>query len=239
MDSLIRYAQLAPLRMRLSAATAAPGAVAAPQGARAQVPNPAPHTQTAADALRAQIESELRAEFTAQAQVERDEERARAQAAGYDDGIAAARAAAAAELERARDQLSAQLRAAVSALEEAQRAALARLEAGVGEVAFAAVCRLAGDEAVARAFVLGLVEQTCAQLRADVTATARMHPRDIRALGDLLHDGALRVGSLGLSLLPDESLALGGVVLEAASGRYDGGLETQLRRLHAVLSAAD
>ena len=101
------------------------------------------------------------------------------------------------------------------------------------------MCRLAGEQSAARGFVRGLVEQTCAGLRADSSATARMHPRDIRTLGDLL-GGPLgdvyRVHSIGLELRPDESLALGGVVLEAASGRYDGGLETQLRRLHAVLT---
>jgi len=107
-----------------------------------------------------------------------------------------------------------------------------------GEVAFAAVCHLVGRQAATRPFVLGLVEQICRQLRTDVRAMARMHPCDIDTLRELLQDGELRVHSLGLEVVPDESLELGGCVIEAASGRYDGALEGQLRRLHAVLTDA-
>jgi flagellar assembly protein FliH len=98
------------------------------------------------------------------------------------------------------------------------------------------VCHFVGRHLAAEEFVLGLVGQTCAQLRAE-TATARLHPRDAALLGELLEGDVLRIQSIGLKLVPDESLALGGCVVEAASGTFDGGLENQLRRLHAALRA--
>ena len=227
MDTLIRSAQVAPLRTRLSEtrAAGADAASAAQQSAQAQL-----------DALRSEIEKQVRSEWASQMQKLYDSERERAHADGYADGMAEANAAAAKELEQARGELQTKVNSALSAMEQAHWAALVKLESSVGEVAFAAVCRLVSWLATSQEFVLGLVEHTCDQLRADVSATVRLHPRDIETLRGLMHDQELRVNSLGLKVVPDESLQLGGCVIEAASGQYDGGLETQLRRLHAVLA---
>ena len=225
MDALIRAAQLAPLRMRLSE-TRAPAPAAS-------------HPAEARDSLREDIENQVRAEMSAQLQKLYEAERERAHADGYTDGLADAKAAAADEIAKTRDQLRAKLDGALIALERAHEAVLTRLESSVGEVAFAAVCRFVSRKAASEDFVLGLVEQACAQLRTESVATARLHPRDVALLGEMLEGGALRVQSIGLKLLPDESLPLGGCIVEAASGQFDGGLENQLRRLHAVLAAPD
>jgi len=189
-----------------------------------------------ADTLRSEIERQVRAELQHGLDELRDSERARARTEGHAAGLEDGLEAAASDLARTCEDLVARANRALSALEQAHRAVLSKLESGAGEVAFAAVCQLVGLQAATRPFVLGLVEQICRQLRTDSIAMARMHPRDVDTLRELLQDGELRVHSLGLEVVPDESLELGGCVIEAASGRYDGALEGQLRRLHAVLT---
>jgi flagellar assembly protein FliH len=229
MDALIRHAQLASIRTRLSAAHAGRIDAALEEGAL-HSPQATPH------ALRDEIERQVRSELTEQMQRLYESERTRACEAGLAAAVAEAKAAAAEELTNSRRELEARVDSALAAMAVAHRSALAQLASSVGEVAFAAVCKLLGRQAPSREFVLSLMEQTCAELRADVTATARLHPRDIRTLGELLKDQELRLHSIGLKVIPDESLRLGGCFIEAASGQYDGGLECQLIRLHAVLT---
>lgn len=222
MDALIRSVQLAPSRTRLSEARVDD---AASQPVKRE-----------ADTLRAEIEKQVRAELAAQMQKLYESERERARADGHALATAEAKAAAAKELAQAQDQLTKKVEAALVAMEQGYQAAQARLQASVGEVAFAAVCKLLGHQAASQAFVLNLVEHTCVHLRGEFTATVRLHPRDIDTLRDLLQDRELRVHAFGLKVVADESLKLGGCVVEAMSGHLDGGLESQLRRLHAVLT---
>lgn len=128
---------------------------------------------------------------------------------------------------------------AMSAMELAHKAALSKLQSSAGKLAFAAVCRLVGRKLASPQFLLGLVEHACSQPRTDVIVAARLHPRDVDTLRDLMQGQDLKIRSLGLKLIPDDSLELGGCVIEAAAGRYDACLESQLRRLHAVLAAPD
>jgi len=221
MDALIRAVQLAPYRMRLS-------------DTRAPVAHPAAATELPRpnQALREDIEKQLRAEMSAKLQQQFEAERERAR----DDGLADARRIAAGEVAKTCEELREKADAALAALERAHEAVLTRIESSVGEVTFAAVCRFVSHQAASVEFVKGLVEQACTQLRTGTTATARLHPRDVELLGSVLDDGELRVQGIGLKLVPDDSLPLGGCVVEAASGHFDGGLENQLRRLHAVLT---
>jgi flagellar assembly protein FliH len=232
MDALIRAAQLAPVRTRLSESRVTD----APEGVtRAEQRGGSRSTH---EALRADVENQVRAELTRELQQLYESERERARADGYAEGLTAAQSAAASARESAEKQLKARMDGALQALERAHQAHLEKLEASVGEVAFAALCRLIGEKAASAVFVLQLVEHACEPLRADTTAIARLHPRDIKLLNELLHGEEIRLRSLGFKLVPDESLELGGCVIEAASGRYEGGLESQLRRLHAVLTGA-
>ncbi len=225
MDALIRSVEFAPHRTRLSDMPA--------DTAPAHSPGP---VRSKLDALREEVGQQLRSEWAAERQALCDSERDQARAEGLASAVAQAQAAAAAELAQRSEKLAADARSAWAAMQQAHEAALAKLQASVGEVTFAAVCRVVGRKALSREFVLGMVEHTCALLRAELLATVRLHPRDVQALQELLQDGELRVRSLGLKVVADESLALGGCVIEAASGQYDGGLESQLRRLHAVLT---
>jgi flagellar assembly protein FliH len=234
MDAVIRSALLAPTRTRLSHARAVP-AVHGPAGTAGA---PVDDAHAALARLRADIESQVRAEIAGHAEQLYARERERARTDGYAEGLAEAKIDTGNARDHERKQHQEQLARALSALERAHQAALSTVESSVGEIAFAAVSRLVNEKAASREFVLGLVEITCAELRADSVATARLHPRDIAALGDLSPDGSLRIQSLNLNVVADDSLALGGCVIDAGSGRYDGALESQLRRLHAVLTGA-
>jgi len=232
MGPLIRSASVAAARRRLSEVHEASGQEGARLGKAAQA-------LTAKDAVRREIEQQVREELTRHLQEALNVERQRAYVEGHASGLAQGRADAAAELARDREKLMLQARGALTALGQAHEAVLTKLECSVGEVAFAAVCRLLSRELLSRSLVVGIVEQTCALLRTETFATARLHPRDIEILRALTAGEELQVRGVKLNLVPDESLRLGGCVVEASSGRFDGGLESQLRRLHAVLGAAD
>jgi flagellar assembly protein FliH len=236
MDAVIRAALLAPFRTRLSET----GPVR-PVTRSADATTAASHddSQAAARSLRSEIERQVRAEMLAQNEKVYAAERERAHADGYADGLAEAADVVARQSAESKEQLRAAAGQAISALQTAHAAALSALQSSVGEIAFAAVCRLIGEQAASQTYVLGLVDQVCRQLRGDTIATARLHPRDIATLHDLLPDGSLAIHSLDLKVVADESLQLGGCVIEAASGRYDGALDAQLQRLHALLSGKE
>jgi flagellar assembly protein FliH len=230
MDALIRRVQMAALRTRLSDSL---GSTEADRDAYAEAK---PSAESQLEALREEIEAQVRSELASHVRDLYDSEREQARAEGREAAVSEANAAAAQDLAEMRDEHEARLESALFAMQAAHQGALSKLESSVGEVAFAAVCRLVGQFSASQTFVLGVLQQTCAQLRADTSATARLHPRDIETLRDLLHDQRLQVRSLGLKLVPDESLELGGCVIEADSGQYDGGLDSQLRRLHGVMT---
>lgn len=231
MDALIRSVRWAPSRTRL-------GERVAGETVAGETADVAP-ARSRLDALKDEIGRQVREELATHLQETRAREHERARAEGFAAGMEEARAAAAKELAQARDKLETQAHGALSAMAKAHQAVLSKLQSNVGEVAFAAVCRLAGRKAVSQEFVMGMVQHTCSQLRAETVATVRLHPRDVSTLRDLLQDQELRVRSVGLKVMEDDSLELGGCVVEAASGQYDGGLESQLRRLHAVLNGPD
>jgi flagellar assembly protein FliH len=187
--------------------------------------------------LRADIERQIRHELAMQQQLMREEAFEHARREGLAAALDQARAEASVQLQHSRAELRQQVEQTLRGLQRAHQLALDTLESSVGEIAFAAVCKLVGQECQAVTFVGALVQRLCMQLRGDIAATLRVHPRDADTLRELLL-GPLSVLPLQLDLIPDESLALGGCVAEAASGRYDGTLETQLRRLHAVIGAS-
>lgn len=237
MAAVIRSARLSVLPKRLSELLTSKAAVNAPRGTSVESPSETDAALSDSTSLREELEAQVRAQLGAEFQELYQSEREAARAEGFAQGVAEGRAAAATELAQACEKLTARANTTLSALAAAHGAALSKLEATVGEVAFAAVCRLVSSQATSRSFVSGVVERTCAELRGDLEATARLHPRDIQLLCELLQDDELKVESLGLRVVPDDSLALGGCVIEAASGRFDGGLENQLRRLHTVMTA--
>lgn len=159
-------------------------------------------------------------------------------AAGREQGCAEALRHLEARARAARARHDERLEQALAALSRAQQEAERRLEAAVGEIAFAAVCRLVGEALPTRAWIAGSVETVCAELRGEAQATVRLHPRDL-ALIDPRGGGELRLGGRVLRLAGDPSLTPGGSVLDLPrGGGLDATLETRLARLRAALDAA-
>ena len=231
MGALIRSCKMEARRVRLSEARSGHTAGAGREGESA----PSPQAS-----LRAEVDAQVRAEMAAHAQAVYAAERERGWVDGHAEALSSARAQAAQELARTRAELTAQVASAISAVERAHGLALDGLENAVGELTWIAVCRLAGRSAFTPDFVLGVTRQVCAELRGESSATARLHSRDIATLSEFVSDlpseRQLCIGELRLTIATDDSLELGGCVIEARSGEYDGRLETQLRRLHAVLT---
>ncbi|MBB6091173.1 flagellar biosynthesis/type III secretory pathway protein FliH [Povalibacter uvarum] len=233
MGALIRPGRIGARRVRLSEARSAHAAAASQPG------EPAPSPEAS---LRVEIDAQVRAEIAAHAESVYEAERERGRSDGHAEALNNARAQAAEELTSARAELTERVSSALAAIERAHGLALASLESAVGELTWIAVCRVAGRSALMPAFVLGVARQVCAELRGESSATARLHSRDVATLRDLIgelsSDPELRIGELRLTIEPDDALDLGGCVIKARSGEYDGSLEGQLRRLHAVLVAS-
>jgi flagellar assembly protein FliH len=164
-------------------------------------------------------------------------------AKGLEEGRTAGRAQGCAEALRhleararaARARHEERLEQALASLGRAQQEAERRLESAVGEIAFAAVCRLVGEALPTRAWIAGSVETVCAELRGGAQATVRLHPRDL-ALIDPRGSGELRLGGRVLRLAGDPSLTPGGCMLDLLpGGGLDATLETRLARLRDAL----
>ena len=228
MEALIRSATLADTRTRLGQRSPFAEQTASPQD----------DTNTVRSRLREEVEQEVRAEFAAGLEEMRARERQCARSEGYAVGLREGRDIAQAELDEAKAAIRADLDAAVRLVHQVNTAAIAKFDAAVGAVAFAALRRMVGKLAATELFAHSVVEQVCTSLRTETVATARVHPRDVQTLNAVLERGRLNLGSLTLDIVADESLELGGCIVESRVGTYDGSLESQLRRLYAALTQA-
>lgn len=249
MDPVIQAARVALGRTLLAApssrSAAASSQAPAPMRVVPDVPVPPPAVDEAA--LRRAVEASLRTEYEQRVQSAIAKEREAARQAGFDQGMAEGRAAAQDEARKASDALRADARKAeaalrgridhvLAALGDAHGTAVSAWRADVADAAFEALVRVVGDRGVTREFVLAMVNRVCTGLDADTTVVARMHPRDIALLDS--GGGGLALGSgLVLTLVADETLAEG-VVVDAAAGRFDGSLATQLARLREAFDGA-
>ncbi|WKB51656.1 FliH/SctL family protein [Eleftheria terrae] len=235
MDAVIRSVQLAPEKARLGPA----GAVARPATPAQKPAGVAPSAPAAAAvpdtaALRRELETALRREMAGEAARLFEEERRRGHAQGLQDGLAQGRKDAAAAEAALQQQALQRIDAALARIEAEQRASLQRLQDDVGSIAFAAVCRILGEHAVTPAAVAACVGTQLQALPHQGPVTVRLHPSDVQALQPWLKAEGR---SQPLVLVADDSLALGGCILESEHGRHDAGLDTQLRRLKAVIDA--
>jgi flagellar biosynthesis/type III secretory pathway protein FliH len=251
MDPVIQAARVALGRTLLAApssrSAAAPSPAPAPMRVVSDVPVP-PLPAVDETALRRAVEASLRTEHEQRVQAAIAKEREAARHAGFEQGMAEGRGAAQDEARKASEALQADARRAeearrgridqvLGALGEAHGTAVSAWRTDVADAAFEALVRVVGDRGVTREFVLAMVTRVCAGLGADTTAVARMHPRDIALLD--AGDGPLALGAgLVLTLVADETLAEGGVVVDASAGRFDGSLATQLARLREAFDGA-
>jgi flagellar assembly protein FliH len=198
-----------------------------------------PETRVADEhSLRLEIEKQLREQFAQQWQAERSAEFERARRDGLETARQEIESAIAQDALRIREELAAKLSRTCEALAQSQRLMLEEFASKLGRLAFAVACRLVGEAGRSPEFIRGLVEKACGELRGDFRAIVRLHPQDLAVLEE--HNAFPPAdGSCQFEYRADASLKLGGCTVEATSGRYDGSLETQLRRLHEILAQAD
>lgn len=260
MDPIIRAAAVTAARRPLGRPGAAPvqhagpAALAVPAAAPA-APLPDPEQARAAleqaeaqrrawqaeeAAARAQLqeaqddlqrrEQQLQAERQAHAAALQDahEEAARR---GHEEGLARGVAEGRAGADAAAAARLAQLDALALGMEQAAADALARHEDLLVEVAWSAICRLAGELAAGRDGALAMVRTAMSAVRDSQQLRVRMHPQDAAWLAQ--HGEPER-----WSLQGDPAVALGGCIVDGAHGSLDARLELQLERLRAALAAA-
>jgi flagellar assembly protein FliH len=236
MGPVIRAPRMASERTRLRPAGGASGFDGATDGgAGPRVSGPF-HEEALARRLR-ELEAEVRAELAAQAQAAVAAERERGRELGRMEGRREGREAALAEARAAQARRDEHQARAIEALGEAQRQVERRLEAALGEIAFAAVCRLAGEAAARRDWIQGTVATVCAELHGEMRARVLLHPGDLARL-DSQGRGELRLAGLVLRLAGDPTLTPGGCRVELVLGGVDATLETRLARLRATMRAA-
>ncbi len=234
MDPLIRAAIVADDRRSLRRPQPA---LANPGAEPASVQRPAAPAADLAAQLRRDVERQL-ADGRRQLEQEREamrktlaEDHARAleRAAerGYEDGLRRGETAARAALE---DDI-ARVRGVLGELRQAHAQVLDAAEDTMVEIAFAAICRLAGTEAASRDTVAHAVRQACAGLRADDALTVLVHPDDLAQL-------VATLGHPGVQLVASPAIHAGGCMIDGATGTLDARLEIQLEQLRQALLRA-
>jgi flagellar assembly protein FliH len=117
-------------------------------------------------------------------------------------------------------------------LYQARHDVLDEAEDTLVEIAFAAVCQLAGTDAVARAVVAHAVREAAARLHADESLTVLLHPDDLACLDE----AERQWGNVEFTASP--AVAVGGCMIDGGKGTLDARLEVQLARLCGALARA-
>lgn len=225
--------KLATRRDRAEAAAAAVVAAAqtpAPVVQAADVPVAPVAPAVDIQALVNQARESVLAQFKDEAEKGRELGRQRGLEEGREAGAAEVRQQFAGELARVRgiaDKLQAALDGGVQGLEEMAAA-----------IAFEAVAKILGAQAATPEGILALVRQATSQHTSRDGVLVRLNPADLsslRAAGGL--DAELRSGGK-VEWLADQSVEMGGCIVETAGGELDARLETQVDALRAALLSA-
>jgi flagellar assembly protein FliH len=249
MDPIIRAASVSAVPRQLKRVTAvAPAAAAAPVAASPKQEAVAPFVPTATmlaarekapvavpakddaalqarDAEIVKLRAELRAAADASAETFADAQR-RGMESGEKKGLE--------QGERmAREQLQGQIervQAVLAQVSQARAKLMDEAEDALVEIAFAAVCRILGEDGADQATLQRVVRETMSATREREQLVVRLHPDDAAWLEI---DGApdVRVSA-------DHGIALGGCMIDSASGTLDARFETQLALLAAALKTA-
>jgi flagellar assembly protein FliH len=206
-------APAAPAATSVPPAAVPTTAPAAPAARAQQAPVPTAVTAAQQEAERRKVQAEL-AELRAEAE-------RRGYAVGQEKGEADARRLLQAQIDRFQG-LAAQLA-------QARAAVLADAEDGVVELAFAALCRILGEQAASRDGVHAMVARCAADVREREQVGIRLHPDDVALLGDVAGHHA--------RFSADPGIVLGGCIVDSSTGALDARLEIQLARLAETLLA--
>lgn len=247
MASIIRSAEVSPVRRQLIRRTATlPPASAAPVQAVAPLAVSAPvhDALTPAAAMvpaellaqQALVEAESRqklldaalAKQRAEAEADIAAALADAERRGYLAGLEKGERASSELIHTQGDRL----KSIIATLLQARVKVLGDAEDDLVELAFTAICRILGEQAVRREVIVLTLRESVAASRERDGLVIRIHPDDLELL---------RLGADGpeppLGLRADAQVLLGGCIIDSNTGSLDARLETQIARLAAVLAA--
>jgi len=230
-------AAVAPAPVPASAPAPAPAPVAPAAHKAAPAAAPAPQAAPVPSALEVQNQALLR---------ERDAEieKLRAQASkaqlalteAYADAEKRGHAAGLEKGERAGQQMlqvqAERLKSLVVQIGQARRQTMADAEDTLVEIAFAAVCRILGEQGASREALQRIVGDAVASAREREQLAVRLHPDDVA----LLRSSATGVDD-EIRLSADTGVKLGGCIVDSGTGSLDARFETQLCLLADALRA--
>jgi flagellar assembly protein FliH len=233
MASIIRSPAIADERRKLTsrrppsaeAAAIVPSTEASP--VHAPEPKPAaPDVQS----LVAQARESVLAQFKDEAEKARE--------LGRQRGLQEGRLAGAEEAKKSFESELARVRSIAGKLQQAVESGIRGMEDVAIAIAFEATCKMLGTAAVTREGIQGLVKEAVAHAINTERVVVRLHAGDLSALREVdALDTALQSGTQ-VSWVADDSIELGGCVVETDGGELDARLETQVERLRATLVAA-
>jgi flagellar biosynthesis/type III secretory pathway protein FliH len=150
-------------------------------------------------------------------------------AEGYGDGIAAARATLAGEL--------ALVQAAGRAAKAARDSVVAAAERDIIELVIAAAQAVVGEQShIDSQLVLQTLERAAQRLGSQNALRVRVSPTDASVVQAAL--GRREGTSAAWEVLPDGAIAVGGCIIETATGEVDARLDVQMDAVARVLRTA-
>lgn len=119
-------------------------------------------------------------------------------------------------------------------LEQVQRhinSATRQIEEQAVAIAYEAVCRIVGDAAPQASAIQAIVARALAELGGKPALRVRLHPGDLATLQASPDAQVLLQGFPAVSWAADDSVSMGGCLVDSTAGTLDARLEVQLRAL--------
>jgi flagellar assembly protein FliH len=239
MEAIIRSAELGAERRRLArppsqsrpaevaAADVTAAAVTATVISRADIERlEREHAQQIA-AIRREVEAERVRLHAAMADEQAEAMRAAAEA-GFAQGVERGLAEGRFRLDAVADRLE----ALAAGLQACRSEVIEAAEETMVEIAFAAVCRIAGTQAASRAAVLHAVREAAAHLNTGDSLCVFVHPDDLASLQEAAP------GFEQVAFAASPAVRAGGCLIEGPVGTLDARLDIQLAQLAAALGKA-
>ena len=157
---------------------------------------------------------------------------------GRQRGLQEGRAAGREEAQQAFAAELARVRSVAGKLSEALASGIGDMEDLAIAIAFEAVCKVLGESALTQEGVRAQVRQATAHAKNKESLVVRLHPADLSALRAAGALNAILPPNKAVSWVADDSIELGGCVVETDGGGLDARLETQVERMRAALLAA-
>ena len=183
-------------------------------------------TQDRVDQVRRSILTQIKAEADAARELGRQR--------GLHEGRAAGR-------EESQQSFAAELagiRSIAGKLNDALVSGIGGMEDLAVAIAFEAICKVLGEAAVTLEGVRAQVRQATAHVKNTERVVVRLRPEDLSALREAGAVNSMLPTGKAVSWVADDSIELGGCVVETDGGALDARLETQIERMRAALLAA-